>query len=353
MTLIDTAPTFSMSCPGLLQDYPEVTMAHGAGGALTRDLINKMIAPLLSNQWLDENHDGAVLDFQNRQLAFTTDSYVIHPLEFPGGDIGHLAVCGTINDLAMCGARPEHLSLGLIIEEGLSMARLWRIVQSIGQTCKAAQVRVVTGDTKVVDRGKGDGLFINMSGIGEVVASSKIAPEKITNGDAVLISRDIGRHGIAVLSAREGLSFETEITSDCFPVHEMVLSLLDAGLDVHCMRDLTRGGLATALCELVETSGCGIEIRAADIPVQGGVRGACELLGLDPLYVANEGCFVTILPSDQAEAAVSVLNRFENGRDACVIGQVVGGNAKLALKTELGSLRQLDILTGEHLPRIC
>lgn len=344
---------FPIACPLPLRDYPEIVMAHGAGGAMTLELIEKMILPVLTNDALAENHDGAVMDFRANRLAFTTDSYVIHPLEFPGGNIGRLAVCGTVNDLAMCGARPQHLSLGLIIEEGLPTPTLWRIIQSIGQTCRAAQVQVVTGDTKVVDRGKGDGLFINMSGVGAVVSSRPISPKRIKVGDAVLLSGDIGRHGIAVLSAREGISFETAVSTDCAPLHNIALALLEAGLDIHCMRDLTRGGLASALVELTMASGNGIDICEAAIPVSDGVRGACELLGLDPLYIANEGRFAIILPAAQASSALEILRRFPAAQQSCQIGEVVKRDGNLILETFVGSRRQLDLLSTEHLPRIC
>lgn len=345
-------PPFHLACPAPLRDYREVTLAHGAGGALTQSLIDGMITPLLGNAWLAAQHDGAVLE-SDGPLAFTTDSYVVQPLVFPGGDIGKLAVCGTLNDLAMCGARPARLSLGLIIEEGLAMQTLWQIVSSIAHTCTTAGVQVVTGDTKVVERGKGDGVFLNMSGLGPVVAPQPVTPERIAPGDAIVLSGDVGRHGIAVLSAREGMDFETRIDSDCAPLHDMALALIEAGLDVHCLRDLTRGGLATALIELSETSGHGMRIHERTIPVSEGVRGAAELLGLDPLFIANEGRFCAVLPACEAARAVNVLSGFTAGEQAAVIGTVGTQPAGLVLENTLGGRRRLQRLTGEPLPRIC
>ncbi|MDJ0921907.1 MAG: hydrogenase expression/formation protein HypE [Henriciella sp.] len=341
------------SCPLPLSDYPEITLAHGAGGALTEQLFQNLILPELSNTLLDERHDGAVFPANARELAFTTDSYVIQPLEFPGGDIGHLAVCGTINDLAMCGARARHLSLSLIIEEGLPTETLWRIIRSVGQTCRAANVAVVTGDTKVVERGKGDGLFITMTGVGEIIAQQPIRPTRIQPNDVILVSGDIGRHGIAVLSAREGIAFETPVRSDCAPLHDIVHALIAADLDIHCMRDLTRGGLATALIELCQTSGLGMMINEAAVPVSDAVSGAADLFGLDPLYIANEGRFCIVLPKENVAKALDVLRSFNIASESGQIGTVLEGPGPLTMETALGSSRQLDLLTGEQLPRIC
>jgi hydrogenase expression/formation protein HypE len=349
----DANGNIGLQCPIPLRDYPEIVMAHGAGGALTKELIDKMFAPIFDNAWLAQDHDGAVFTTEATRLAFTTDSYVVKPLIFPGGDIGTLAVCGTVNDLAMCGARPSHLSLGLIIEEGLAMDTLWQIIRSIGNICRHAGVQIVTGDTKVVDRGKGDGLFINMSGVGEVLANTLVAPRSIKARDVILLSGDVGRHGVAILSAREGLAFETEIKSDCAPLHEMVIGLIEAGLEIHCLRDLTRGGLATALIEISGGSGLGMAIDENKIPIGRAVRGATEILGLDPLYVANEGRFVVILPEKQAASALEILRSFPNGAQACRIGTVTTSASPVTIENTYGVKRQLDLLTGELLPRIC
>ena len=341
------------ACPAPLRDYPEITMAHGAGGALTRELIDTLFRPAFNSAELNRDHDGAVLVPDAERLAFTTDSYVVKPLFFPGGDIGSLAVYGTINDLAMCGARPMSLSLGLIIEEGFPMAALARITQSIGAACARVGVTIVTGDTKVVDRGKGDGVFINMSGVGAIVADNEIAPAAVRPGDNVLLSGDVGRHGVAVLSAREGLEFETAVESDCAPLQAPVLALIEAGVEIHCLRDLTRGGLATALNEIAAAAPCDIAIREADVPVIAPVRGASEILGLDPLYIANEGRFIIILPEHETARALSILREFPETDAAAAIGIVAKGRGTVSCETALGVRRALDLLTGEQLPRIC
>lgn len=340
-------------CPAPLRDYPEIVMAHGAGGALTKELIDTLFRPIFKSAQLDLGHDGAVLQPDTRRLAFTTDSYVVKPLFFPGGDIGSLAVYGTVNDLAMCGARPAALSLGLIIEEGFAMEALARIAQSIGNACARVGAQIVTGDTKVVDRGKGDGLFINMSGVGAVTEHNEINPTAVRPGDRIILSGDVGRHGVAVLSAREGLEFETAIESDCAPLHEPVLALIEAGVAIHCLRDLTRGGLATALNEIASAASCDIAIREADVPVILPVQGASEILGLDPLYIANEGRFITILPPRETDRAFSILQGFPETKNAVVIGTVCEGRGTVSCETALGARRALDLLTGEQLPRIC
>ncbi|HSG01945.1 MAG TPA: hydrogenase expression/formation protein HypE, partial [Vicinamibacterales bacterium] len=260
-------------CPIPLADYPQVLLAHGGGGQLTNHLIEKMFVPAFSNAALDERHDGAHLDLGSVQLAFTTDSYVVRPMFFPGGDIGTLAINGTVNDLAMCGARPQFLSAGFILEEGLPMDTLWRVVASMKRAAEAAGVRLVTGDTKVVDRGKGDGLYVNTAGVGTIDGGRRIGPGRVRSGDVVVISGDIGRHGMAVMAAREGLEFVSAIESDCAPVAEPVMALFEAGIDVHCLRDLTRGGLASALVEIARSSNLHIRIDDAAIPVREDVRG--------------------------------------------------------------------------------
>lgn len=341
-------------CPLPIDTYPTVRMAHGGGGKLMADLIGRLFLPAFSNPMLDTRHDGALLPVSQGRLAFTTDSYVVKPLFFPGGDIGSLAVYGTVNDLAMCGARPLYLSVGFILEEGLEMDALWRIAQSMREAALAAGVTIVTGDTKVVERGKGDGVYINTAGVGVLSTDLTISPAAVRPGDAVLLSGDIGRHGVAILAQREGLTFETTIESDLAPLSEPVLRLLDAGVTVHCLRDLTRGGLTSALVEIAETAGVRIHIQARAIPVEDSVRGACELLGLDPLYVANEGRMVVFTPADEADRALACLADCSVSREATRIGTVSGDRPGLVtVESEIGATRLLDRLSGEQLPRIC
>jgi hydrogenase expression/formation protein HypE len=327
-------------CPIPIEQYPNVLLAHGGGGRLTHQLIEKMFMPAFSNSILGTRHDGAVFELPASRLAFTTDSYVVQPLFFPGGDIGALAVNGTVNDLAMCGARPLYLSAGFILEEGLPMETLWRIVQSMKLAAEQAGIQLVTGDTKVVNRGKGDGVFINTAGIGVIETDRVISPTAVQPGDAVILSGDIGRHGIAIMAMREGLEFEGIIASDCADLSGIVLSLFREGIDVHCLRDLTRGGLASALVEIAEAARFHIEINEAAIPVLQKVQGVCELLGFDPLYVANEGRFVGFVPP--------------LGRQACIVGTVKDDNPGLVtMRSRIGATRIVDMISGEQLPRIC
>jgi hydrogenase expression/formation protein HypE len=319
-----------------------------------QQLIDQVFLPAFANPWLGARHDGAVLEVGSERLAFTTDSYVVRPLFFPGGDIGALAVNGTVNDLAMCGARPRWLSAGFIIEEGLPMETLWRVVQSMRQAASAAGVQLVTGDTKVVDKGKGDGLFINTAGVGVLEHPLSISPSRVQSGDVVLLNGDLGRHGMAIMSVREGLSFETTITSDCAPLADLVLRLLQAGLDVHCLRDLTRGGLAAALNEIAGASRLQVDIDENTIPVREEVQGACEILGLDPLYVANEGRLVAFVPAPEAERALAIMRHHESGTGACCVGRVLAEfPGRVTMKSKVGARRILDLLSGEQLPRIC
>ena len=343
-----------LACPIPFNDYPHVIMAHGGGGKLTHQLIERIFLPAFQNPMLEDRHDGALLTIGGQRLAFTTDSYVIRPLFFPGGDIGSLAVNGTVNDLAMCGARPLYLSAGFILEEGLPMETLWRVAQSMRAAAAVAGVQLVTGDTKVVDKGKGDGIFINTAGIGVVEHGAVISPSQVRAGDVILLSGDLGRHGIAIMAAREGLAFETTIESDCACLAGVVQELFDAGIKVHCLRDLTRGGLASTLVEIAEAAHLGIQIEERAIPVQEQVQGACELLGLDPLYVANEGRFIAFVDPVDADRALAILRRHPLGAGAQPIGTVHATNAGLVtLTSTLGTSRNIDRLTGEQLPRIC
>jgi len=347
---------FELSCPFPFTDYPSITIGHGGGGKLTSQLIEKIFRVFFANRYLDAGHDGAVLEIEGLKLAFTTDSFVVNPLFFPGGDIGSLSVIGTCNDLAMCGARPLYLSCGMILEEGLGTETLSRITCSMKKAAGEVAVQIVTGDTKVVDRGKGDSVFINTSGIGLIEHGRMVGPAAIKPGDAIILSGDVGRHGVAVLAQREGLQFETSLVSDVAHLTPAVLSLFAAGLEVHCLRDLTRGGLATSLVELAEAAGADLVVEESRIAVSEPVQGACEMLGLDPFYVANEGRFVVLLPQSQAEKALSLLKAKEVSAEAAIIGAVsssASGRGRAVLKTPYGVERLLDRLSGEQLPRIC
>ena len=344
---------FAPSCPLPAGDGECVQLAHGGGGRAMARLLDALIRPAFDDPELDRRHDGAALEVTG-PVAFTTDSYVVKPLVFPGGDIGSLAVNGTVNDLAMCGARPLYLSVGLIVEEGLALETLRAVVASIAAAAKAAGVRLVTGDTKVVDRGSADGLFVNTAGIGEIVAPAPVGPAQVRAGDAVVLSGDIGRHGIAVMAAREALGFETAIESDCAPLAAPVLALVESGIAVRCLRDLTRGGLASALVEIAETAGKRIAIEEAAIPVRADVSAACELLGLDALHVANEGRFVAFVAAEDAARAVEVLRRYDAAGAAAVIGVVSDGPpGQVSCRGAIGASRVIDMLSGEQLPRIC
>jgi hydrogenase expression/formation protein HypE len=317
-------------------------------------LLESIFLPAFANPMLETRHDAAVLPASAERLAFTTDSYVVKPLFFPGGDIGTLAVYGTVNDLAMAGARPRYLSAAFILEEGFDLETLRRIAASMCHAALAAGVSIVTGDTKVVDRGKGDGVFINTAGVGLLEHDRQILPASVVPGDAVILSGDIGRHGMAIMSVREGLEFDSLIESDCAPLAVPVLDLLAAGVEVHCLRDATRGGVASALNEIAQGAGAAIAIDERRVKVLEEVRGACELLGFDPLYVANEGRFVAFVPEPQAETALALLRRHEVCAEAGVIGGVIEGRAGLVTaRGALGATRILDMLSGEQLPRIC
>ncbi len=342
------------SCPMPLSHRTEITVGHGGGGKLTQDLIDRIFRPAFANASLDAQHDGAVLVTGGAKLAFTTDSHVVTPLFFPGSDIGKIAVNGTVNDLCMCGARPRWLSAGFILEEGFPIATLERVVLSMRDAAKTAGVAIVTGDTKVVERGKGDGLYVTTAGVGVIEHSLTIAPTSIRAGDAVIVSGDLGRHGMTIMATRANLAFESTIESDCAPLVAPVQALLAAGLDLHCLRDLTRGGLATALVELAESSDLAIAIDETVVPVSELVRGACEILGLEPLYVANEGRFVCIIPEAQAARALKIIADTAPGGPPAIIGKVRRGPAgQVTLRSVIGAERILDRMSGEQLPRIC
>ncbi len=330
-----------------------ILLAHGSGGTLAHQLIEKSFVKAFDNPLLSRLDDSAVVDFSGR-LAFTTDSYVVTPIFFPGGDIGKLAVCGTVNDLSMSGARPLYLSLSFIIEEGLVLDELNSIVDSVKKAADEAEVEIVTGDTKVVHRGSADRLFINTAGVGIIPEGVDISGSRARPGDKVILSGNIGDHGIAVLSKREGLAFSTSLESDCAPLGGLVAQMLAAGPDIHCLRDPTRGGLATTLNELAKQSKVGIRIEEEKIPVREDVAAACEMLGLDPLYVANEGKLVAIVPAEDADRVLKAMLENSYGGDASVIGEVNEKNpGRVVMKTRLGTSRIVDMLAGDILPRIC
>ncbi|BAP18087.1 hydrogenase expression/formation protein HypE [cyanobacterium endosymbiont of Epithemia turgida] len=345
---------FNLTCPIALDQYPQVLLAHGGGGKLMQQLLEKMIFPVFNTTQNTPPHDSAIFDLNTNKIAFTTDSYVIHPLFFPGGDIGSLAINGTVNDLAMSGARPLYISVGLILEEGLPMEILWNVVQSLQNSAQIAQVKIITGDTKVVDRGKGDGVFINTAGIGIIEHDQIIAAQSVQPGDTILVNGDLGRHGIAIMAVREGLEFETTIESDCTPLNSVILAMLEARANIHCLRDLTRGGLASALNEIAMGAGVILNIQENAIPVREDVQGACEILGFDPLYVANEGRFVAFIPQDSVDIVMKIMRSHQ--QNPCIIGQVTGrgtGMGLVTLESKIGASRIVDMLSGEQLPRIC
>lgn len=330
-----------------------ILLAHGSGGKPSHDLVEGKFLPFLANPILNELDDSAIFEASGR-LAFTTDSYVVNPIFFPGGDVGKLAVCGTINDLAMSGAKPLYLSLSLIIEEGLPMDELERIMQSIKDAAEVGEVNIITGDTKVVSRGQADKIFITTSGIGVVPPEVAISGANAKPGDKVILSGTIGDHGIAIMSEREGVSFSVPVESDCAPLNKLVSEILESPTSIHCLRDPTRGGLATTLCEFAQQSNVGIVIKEDSVPLKEGVRVACELLGLDPIYLANEGKLVAIVEPDSAAEIVDRMKQNDHGKDAAVIGEVVSDHpGKVIMKTKLGPSRIIDMLSGEVLPRIC
>jgi hydrogenase expression/formation protein HypE len=331
-----------------------IVLGHGSGGRLSAELLRDIFLPLFSNPILDRMDDQAVLEIGGARLAFTTDSFVVQPLFFPGGDIGSLAVHGTVNDLAMGGARPLFLSAGFILEEGLPTDVLRRIAASMAEAARAAGVAIVTGDTKVVEKGKGDGLFINTTGIGIVADGVRLSANQARPGDKVLLSGPIGDHGIAILAHREGLEFESEIESDSAPLHDMVAAIMGVSTQIRCLRDPTRGGVSSSLNEIAEQSGVSIHLEESQIVVRDEVKGACELLGLDPLYVANEGKLLAIVAAEDADDVLAAIRRHPLGALASIIGTVGEKRAGLVtMKTTFGSTRIVDLLAGDQLPRIC
>lgn len=345
---------FTLSCPAPLPTGDRIVLSQGGGGTQTDRLIESVFKPEFTNPLLDVAHDGAVFQYNGQRLAMSTDTYVVRPLQFPGGDIGKLAVYGTINDLAMCGAQPLYLSAGFVLEEGLSVETLRAVVKSVGGAARDAGVPIVTADTKVVERGKADGLFINTSGVGVVLARQAIEPSRVKPGDVILVSGDIGRHGIAVMAVREGLAFETTIESDTAPLAAMVQDLIAEDIEVHCLRDATRGGLGGILVEVARASAWAAEVLESDIPVREDVRSACELLGLDPLFVACEGRFAAWVPAEGADWALEILRRHPAGQGACVIGRVLDiKDGSVRLQGPFGGARLLEKPSGEQLPRIC
>ncbi len=346
------------TCPIPLKNYPTIVMGHGAGGKMMNDLIAHLFAPLFDNDLLGQMGDSTALDMSalsaGGRLAFSTDSFVVSPIIFPGGDIGDLAVNGTVNDIAMSGAKPLYLSAGFILEEGLAMDTLGQIAASMANAARIAGVQVVTGDTKVVNKGHGDGIYINTSGFGIIPEGIDIAAKNARPGDMILVSGTMGDHGMAIMSKRAGLEFESQIVSDTAPLYGMISEMLDVTKEIHCLRDATRGGLSAVLNELAGVSKVGIEFEETKVPVTPAVNAACEMLGLDPLYIANEGKLVAIVAPDVADEVLAVMQANEYGKDAAIIGTVTEAHAKrVVAKTAIGGSRVVDLPAGELLPRIC
>ncbi len=350
----DAAGMLGAACPVPISNYSEIVLAHGSGGKLSHQLMEKMVLPQFRNELLEPLHDGAIFSLGNQRVAFSTDSYVVNPIFFPGGDIGKLAVHGTVNDLAMCGARPLYLSCAFILEEGMPMEEFWRVVRSMRAAADAAGVKLVTGDTKVVDRGKADKIFINTSGIGVIPDGIDIRPTRAQIGDKIIMSGTMAVHGIAIMSVREGLEFESEIASDTAPLNGLVEAILTASKDIHVLRDPTRGGITSALTEIAQAAKVGMLLNEASIPISEEVKGACEILGLDPLYVANEGKLLAIVNSSEADAVLLAMRQHSLGKGAAIIGEVVGDHPGfVTMNTRVGGRRVVDMLSGEQLPRIC
>jgi hydrogenase expression/formation protein HypE len=343
-----------LSCPLPTLDFDTINLGHGSGGTLTSQLLESGVFNLLGNELLNKKHDGAIFNLKGK-VAMSTDSYVVSPVFFAGGNIGDLAINGTVNDLAMCGAKAKYLSLGFILEEGLKMDEFWQILNTIKFCCEEAGVQIITGDTKVVEKGKGDKIFINTTGIGEIHPNAIIDIDNIKVGDKIILSGPLARHGITIMSHRNGIEFETTTTSDTRPLNKIVMELLDEfGAQIHFMRDPTRGGLATVLNEIAKDAQLGINILQKNIPVEEEVYGACEMLGLDPLYVANEGLFISVVDESIADDFVAHLQKWEHGSMASIIGEVVETHLRqVVLRSNIGGQRVVNMLAGEQLPRIC
>lgn len=345
---------FQLSCPIPKSEYDKILIAHGGGGTLTHQLISKIFLNQFGNEYLNQLHDGAIFELNGTKFAFTTDSYVIKPIFFAGGNIGELAVNGTVNDLVCCGAKPLFISVGFIIEEGFEIEDLWKIVLSMREAADKANVLIVTGDTKVVEKGKGDKIFINTSGIGIVYDGLNISPKNVKVGDVIILNGKIAEHGIAIMSEREGLEFETKIESDTAPLNGLVEEVLKVSKNISVMRDPTRGGLASALNEIASSANAKIEIYESEIPISEEVLGACEILGLDPLYIANEGKILIFAEEKDAEKILSVMKNHPLGKESKIIGKVIDkGEPLVMMKTLIGSTRIVDMISGEQLPRIC
>ncbi|MFE1409607.1 hydrogenase expression/formation protein HypE [Streptomyces sp. NPDC058746] len=342
------------TCPAPLRDRPRVVMGHGGGGALSAELVEHVFAPAYGGEVLGRLGDSAALTLGGARLAFSTDSYVVRPLFFPGGSIGDLAVNGTVNDLAMSGARATYLSCGFILEEGVEMSTVARVAGALGAAARAAGVEVATGDTKVVEAGHGDGIYVNTAGIGLIPDGVDLRPQRVVPGDVVIVSGEIGLHGVAIMSVREGLGFGVEIESDCAPLGGLVQAMLAVTPDLHVLRDPTRGGLAASLCEIAAASGAGVVVQEGRVPVPEAVRNACAILGLDPFYVANEGKLVAFVPREHADAVLDAMRAHPLGRNAAVIGEAVEAHPGMVVaRTGLGGTRVVDLPIGEQLPRIC
>lgn len=342
------------TCPAPLRSHPTIVMGHGGGGKLSAELVEHLFVPAFRNETLEKMSDSAVIAVGGQRLAFSTDSYVVRPLFFPGGNIGELAVNGTVNDLAMSGAQPLFLSAGFILEEGMPLDQLAAIAESMGAAARAAGVKLVTGDTKVVDRGHGDGVFINTSGIGVVPEGVQIAPQRAQSGDAIIVSGAIGVHGIAIMSVREGLEFGAPVESDSAPLNGLVAAMLEETLDIHVLRDPTRGGVASSLNEIAQAAQVGMVLDERALPVPAAVRAACEMLGMDPLYVANEGKLLAIVPSEVAERLLARMRQHPLGAESTIIGKVTDAHPGMVVaRTGIGGTRVVDMQIGEQLPRIC
>jgi hydrogenase expression/formation protein HypE len=344
----------NFACPVPVINYEQVTLAHGGGGKLSQQLIQQMFLSQFRNEYLDVLHDGAMFTIEGKRLAFTTDSYVVNPIFFPGGNIGELAINGTVNDLSMCGAEPKYLSVAFIIEEGLPMEDLWKIILSMQAAAKNAGVLLITGDTKVVDRGKGDKIFINTSGIGIIDPEIDIHPKRAAAGDKIILSGTIAEHGVAIISVREGLEFDSPIKSDCAALNNLVRLMFSVTKDIHVLRDPTRGGVASALNEIAGQAKVGINIEEIAIPVAEPVEGACEILGLDPLYIANEGKLIAFIPPAYADKVLEKMRSHPLGKNAVIIGEVVTDHPGIVLmESSIKGTRIVDMMSGEQLPRIC